>query len=258
MEPEQATRGTFYSEVAFRRPSLKTSPRYGNEDFRASPALRARVRVRRVAPPKRLAGRALQAVAKRCFDLAVAAFLIIFLAPALLAIAAAIKLTSRGPVLFRQRRYGLGKKQFEILKFRTMSMNSCDPDGVLQTRPGDTRVTSFGRFLRRTSLDELPQLFNVLRGDMSLVGPRPHVPGMFAGGVLYEDLVPEYFERLRVRPGVTGLAQVNGLRGSTEDPSVARARIRDDLAYIDHWSLALDVRILIMTARTEFLSGSGF
>ncbi|MBF9233898.1 sugar transferase [Microvirga alba] len=258
MEHEQASRGTFYSEVAARPPSLKALPLYDVNDIGLPPARRARIRVTHLHQSRREAERGLQIAAKRCFDVAVAICLIILLAPGLLMIAAAIKLTSPGAVLFRQQRYGVGKKQFAILKFRTMSVGSCDPAGVQQTRLGDARVTPVGRFLRKTSLDELPQLFNVLRGDMSLVGPRPHVPGMLAGGMLYEDLVPEYFDRLRVRPGVTGLAQVNGLRGSTEDPATARARISDDLTYIDHWSLMLDFKILIMTARTEFLSGSGF
>jgi lipopolysaccharide/colanic/teichoic acid biosynthesis glycosyltransferase len=133
-----------------------------------------------------------------------------------------------------------------------------DQAGVQQTRREDWRVTSLGRFLRRSSLDEVPQLLNVLKGDMSMVGPRPHVPGMLAGGMLYEKLVPYYFERHRVRPGITGLAQANGLRGSTEDPNAATARIKRDLEYIETWSLRLDLRLLIETARNELLQlGSG-
>jgi lipopolysaccharide/colanic/teichoic acid biosynthesis glycosyltransferase len=195
--------------------------------------------------------------AKRALDVVVAAGLLLFCLPGLLLIALAIKWTSPGPVLFRQMRYGRGGAVFEILKFRTMHVDRGDRSGVTQTRANDPRVTSIGRWLRRSSLDELPQLWNVLRGDMSLVGPRPHVPGMLGGGKLYEELVPYYFERLQVRPGVTGLAQVNGLRGSTEDAAVAIARIDSDLAYIAHWSLALDIRILWRTFRDEFLSGSG-
>lgn len=195
--------------------------------------------------------------AKRSLDIVVAVALLILLAPLLLAVAVAIKSTSPGPVIFRQKRYGIGRSEFEILKFRTMFWKSCDTTGVQQARHGDVRVTPVGRFLRTTSLDELPQLINVLRGDMSLVGPRPHVPGMLAAGMLYEELVPEYFGRLNVRPGVTGLAQVNGWRGSTEDPLAAQARIADDLLYVEHWSLALDLKIILMTAWTEFLSGTG-
>jgi polysaccharide biosynthesis protein PslA len=195
-------------------------------------------------------------LAKRWFDVSVAAVLLLLLLPGLILIAAAIKATSRGPVLFRQKRYGLGNHQFEILKFRTMFSNASDLSGVAQTRTQDPRVTPIGRLLRRSSLDELPQLWNVIRGDMSLVGPRPHVPGMLASGVLYEELVPYYFERHRMRVGITGLAQVSGLRGSTVDPGVARARIDKDLEYIEHWSLALDIQIIWLTVRREFLTGS--
>lgn len=198
-----------------------------------------------------------QALSKRCLDFSLALLMTIALAPGLLGITLAIKATSRGPVLFRQKRYGLGGKAFTIFKFRTMYADKTDTSGVRQTRRDDPRVTTVGRFLRRSSLDELPQLFNVLRGDMSLVGPRPHVPNMLAGGMLYEDLVPYYFERCRVRPGITGLAQVSGLRGSTTDATAARARIERDLDYIRQWSFWLDVRILIQTARSEFLSGNG-
>jgi lipopolysaccharide/colanic/teichoic acid biosynthesis glycosyltransferase len=195
---------------------------------------------------------------KRCFDASAAFLLLLLLAPGLLAIALAIKLTSPGPVLFRQWRYGLNNQLFRIYKYRTMYADQGDEAGVRQTRRGDQRVTSLGRFLRRSSLDEVPQLPNVLKGDMSLVGPRPHVPEMLAGGVPYEKLVPYYFERHRVRPGITGLAQANGLRGSTEDPGAAIARIKRDLEYIDTWSLRLDLRLLIETVRTELLQlGSG-
>ena len=198
------------------------------------------------------------AASKRCFDASAAFLLLLILAPGLLAIALAIKLTSPGPILFRQWRYGLNNQLFRIYKFRTMHADQGDEAGVQQTRRGDQRVTWLGHFLRRSSLDEVPQLLNVLKGDMSLVGPRPHVPGMLAGGVLYEELVPHYFERHRVRPGITGLAQANGLRGSTEDPGAAIARIERDLEYIDNWSLQLDLRLLIETARTELLqAGSG-
>jgi lipopolysaccharide/colanic/teichoic acid biosynthesis glycosyltransferase len=179
------------------------------------------------------------------------------MSPVYAAVALAIRLSSPGPILFRQQRYGLDSEPFTILKFRTKFVSDMDVTGVKQTRAGDSRVTPLGRFLRRTNLDELPQLINVLRGDMSLVGPRPHVPGMLAGGMLYETLVPTYFERHRMRPGMTGLAQINELRGSTTDPKFARARIAYDLAYVEHWSLLLDLRILWTTFRTEVLRGSG-
>lgn len=194
---------------------------------------------------------------KRAIDVFVSTALLFALAPVLAATAVAIKATSAGPVLFRQRRYGLNSEQFTIFKFRTMFTHDTDLSGVNQTRRGDPRVTPLGRFLRRTNIDELPQLFNVLLGDMSLVGPRPHVPGMRAGGMAYEALVPSYFERHRVRPGMTGLAQINELRGSTTDAKFAKARIAYDIAYVEHWSILLDLRILWTTFKTEVLRGTG-
>jgi polysaccharide biosynthesis protein PslA len=193
---------------------------------------------------------------KRCFDLVVSLGLAVCLSPGLLLIAAAIKLTSPGPILFRQTRYGIGGRTFEIFKFRTMSWDETDVTGVRQTCKNDPRVTRIGRLLRKSSLDELPQLLNVVRGEMSLVGPRPHVPGMQAGGVLYEELVPYYFRRHQMPVGITGLAQVSGLRGSTVDPVKATARIDHDLEYIDRWSLVLDLWIIWQTVRREFLTCS--
>ena len=201
--------------------------------------------------------RAASAGSKRAFDLSFAILFILAFIPALLLIAALIKSTSRGGVLFRQKRYGMGGQLFEIWKFRTMYQSQGDQRGVKQTRENDPRITPFGRFLRRTSLDELPQMFNVLKGEMSLIGPRPHVPGMLAAGVLYEELVPIYHQRHVVRPGITGLAQVSGFRGTTEDPTLATARVEHDLIYVEKWSFWLDIKILVLTAWRELTGGTG-
>jgi len=196
-------------------------------------------------------------VAKRLVDIVGAAFGLLALAPLLIGIAIAIKLTSPGPVFFRQKRYGYHNRRFSIFKFRTMHTHLGDSSGTNQTTSNDPRVTKLGRILRKTSLDELPQLINVLKGDMSLVGPRPHVPGMLAGGMLYEQLLPYYFQRHHMRPGITGLAQVNGYRGSTTAPLSAIERLESDLQYIQRWSLWFDIRIIVRTIVQECFSGSG-
>jgi polysaccharide biosynthesis protein PslA len=197
-------------------------------------------------------------IGKRVFDIAVAGAALLFFAPLLIAVAIAIKVTSPGPVLFYQSRYGYRNRFFRIYKFRTMRVDACDARGVKQAVRGDSRITPVGKMLRKTSLDEIPQLINVIRGDMSLVGPRPHVPGMLAAELPYEDLVPYYFQRHSARPGITGLAQVSGCRGSTVEPNRAISRIDYDLDYIEKWSLRMDIMILVRTIRREFLSGSGF
>ena len=194
---------------------------------------------------------------KRLFDLVVACAAVLFLAPLLIAIAIGIKVTSSGPVLFHQYRYGYRNRAFKIYKFRSMRTDAGDNSGIKQTVQGDARVTRIGKLLRRTSLDEIPQLFNVIKGDMSLVGPRPHVPGMLAAELPYEHLVPYYFQRHTARPGITGLAQVSGCRGSTVEANRAISRIDYDLVYIESWSLRMDVMIMVRTIRREFLSGSG-
>jgi lipopolysaccharide/colanic/teichoic acid biosynthesis glycosyltransferase len=194
---------------------------------------------------------------KFAFDVTCAAGALLVLSPLFVTIAAAIKLTSPGPVFFTQYRYGHRNRRFRIFKFRTMHTRLSDRSGVRQTIAGDPRVTWIGRLLRTTSLDELPQLLNVVTGDMSLVGPRPHVPGMQAASVCYEDLVPYYFQRHAIRPGITGLAQVNGCRGSTAIAAAAVSRVNYDLEYIENWSLWLDIKILWRTVRHEFFSGNG-
>jgi|ERR1041385_4246990 len=194
---------------------------------------------------------------KRAIDVLGAGFGLLILAPLLIGIAVAIKATSPGPIFFRQKRYGYHNRRFWIYKFRTMHTHLGDQKGTCQTTTDDPRVTSLGRILRKSSLDELPQLINVLKGDMSLVGPRPHVPGMLAGGILYEELTPYYFQRHHMRPGITGLAQVSGYRGGTTAPDSAIERLDRDLQYIETWSLPLDIRILARTIIREFILGSG-
>lgn len=197
-----------------------------------------------------------QMAAKRVTDLILASLALIGLSPLLLLLAVLIKIHSPGPVLFRQRRVGLHGRPFVIYKFRSMSADRCDASGISQAKSGDPRITPIGDFLRRTNLDELPQLVNVLIGDMSLVGPRPHVSGMLAGGMTYDELVPYYSARLAVKPGLTGWAQANGLRGVTDDPARAIARIDHDIAYIQNYSWLLDVRCIARTIRREYLAGS--
>ncbi len=194
---------------------------------------------------------------KRTMDVAGALVALVVLGPLLLVVALIIRLTSPGPVLFRQEREGKGGRIFTAYKFRSMYANACDLSGVQHTAKDDPRVTHIGRFIRRTSIDELPQLFNVLAGEMSLVGPRPHVPGMLAAGRPYSVAVPYYRARYAMLPGITGWAQVNGARGRIETIEQARRRVDFDIAYARDFSLLLDLRILWMTLRSEFFTGSG-
>jgi Undecaprenyl-phosphate glucose phosphotransferase len=184
-----------------------------------------------------------EVAAKRTFDLVAAAAALVALAPVLLLIAAAIRLESPGPVLFRQRRFGFNQRAFRIVKFRTMRVLEDGPD-IRQVGPGDDRLTGLGRLLRRFNLDELPQLINVVAGDMSLVGPRPHA---VAHDLSYERRIALYARRHNVKPGITGWAQVNGWRGPTRDDAAMRARVEHDLWYIDNWSFLLDLKILLLT-----------
>jgi Undecaprenyl-phosphate glucose phosphotransferase len=189
------------------------------------------------------------ALVKRIEDLVIAILCLILTLPLLFAIALAIKLDSRGPVLFRQKRLGANNLPFNVLKFRSMYAEQADPLGHQLTRARDPRITRVGRFLRMTSLDELPQLINVLKGEMSLVGPRPHPLAASAAGIAYALAISEYPIRHRVKPGITGWAQVNGWRGETTTIEQIRRRVEHDLYYIENWSLTFD---LVILGRTVF------
>jgi putative colanic acid biosynthesis UDP-glucose lipid carrier transferase len=184
------------------------------------------------------------AVIKRTTDVVLATVALLLASPIMLSIAVAIKLTSRGPVLFKQRRYGLDGEEIQVYKFRSMKV--CE-DGahVMQATRGDFRLTKIGGFLRRTSLDELPQLLNVLQGTMSMVGPRPHA---VAHNEQYRKLISGYMIRHKIRPGITGWAQINGLRGETETVDKMQKRVEFDLDYLRQWSIWLDIKILLRTA----------
>jgi putative colanic acid biosysnthesis UDP-glucose lipid carrier transferase len=187
----------------------------------------------------------LNAVRKRAMDVVLSSLALLLAWPLMLLIALTVKLTSRGPVLFKQRRYGLHGEEILVYKFRTMTVCE-DGSVVVQATPEDQRFTAIGGFLRRTSLDELPQLFNVFQGKMSLVGPRPHA---VAHNEMYRKLISGYMIRHKVRPGMTGWAQVHGLRGETKAVEQMRVRAQYDLDYLRNWSLGLDFRILLKTAR---------
>jgi Undecaprenyl-phosphate glucose phosphotransferase len=199
-----------------------------------------------------------RAFIKRAEDVALSLALLAFISPVMLTAAAAIKLTSRGPVLFRQRRLGYNNRVIEVLKFRSMYTHLSDANATQQSLRGDKRVTPVGAWLRKTSLDELPQLLNVLKGDMSLVGPRPHALATTAGGLALEEAVPVYSSRHRVKPGITGWAQVNGYRGALDSVEKIVHRVNHDLYYIENWSLGLDLKILWRTARLVFADDNAF
>ncbi len=191
------------------------------------------------------------AVLKYAKDVSLALLIMLMLLPLFAVIALAIRLNSPGPILFRQRRHGLNNTEFDIYKFRTMTVA---PAGAVatplqQTQRGDLRITAVGRFLRKWSLDELPQLLNVLGGSMSMVGPRPHAVDMRTEAQLGHEITDSYGHRHRVKPGITGWSQVNGLRGATDTVEQLRQRVELDLYYVDNWSLLLDLKILTLTSR---------
>lgn len=187
------------------------------------------------------------AVQKRLFDIVFGTVALMLFTPLMLATAVAIRLDSPGPVLFRQKRHGYNNKPIEVLKFRSMYTDLCDPTAVKAVRRGDTRVTKVGRFIRRTSIDELPQFINVIKGDLSLVGPRPHATTARTGDMLYDQIERAYSARHKVKPGVTGWAQIKGWRGEMNSEEKIRQRLEHDLYYIEHWSLWFDLKIVLLT-----------
>ena len=191
------------------------------------------------------------AMVKRLFDIVVSIFAIIIFSPVMIGTALAVKLTSKGPVIFRQERVGLHNRPFQMYKFRSMEVQNPEEEKKGWTTQNDPRVTKVGRFIRRTSLDEFPQLFNVLRGDMSLVGPRPERPQYVEK---FREEIPRYMVKHQVRPGMTGWAQVNGYRGNTS----IRKRIDYDINYIEHWTFGLDIKILFLTVFKGFVNKNAY
>ncbi len=199
-----------------------------------------------------------QVAYKACFDYVVGAIALVILSPLLALLALAIRLDSKGPILFRQPRLGFNNRIFICYKFRTMYADKMDVLADRLTMRGDPRITRIGKWMRKFSLDELPQLINVLNGTMSLVGPRPHATNAKAADRLYAEVVQQYALRHRVKPGITGWAQVNGWRGETATVEQIENRVRCDLFYIDNWSLPFDLKIVAMTILREIHSQHAF
>jgi Undecaprenyl-phosphate glucose phosphotransferase len=191
---------------------------------------------------------------KRLFDVTAAAGVLIALSPLLALTALAIFVESGRPLFFRQRRYGFNQQEFRIIKFRTMTTLE-DGDVVRQARRNDPRITRLGRFLRKWNIDELPQLINVIKGDMSLVGPRPHA---LSHNREYEQKIARYARRHNVLPGITGWAQVNGLRGEIASPELMKLRVQHDIHYIEHWTLLFDIKILLLTVLVGFVNKNAY
>ncbi|WP_122575557.1 undecaprenyl-phosphate glucose phosphotransferase [Pseudomonas viridiflava] len=195
---------------------------------------------------------------KRAEDIVLSSLALLALSPFMLLVALAIKLDSPGPVFFRQKRYGYNNRLIEVFKFRSMHQHQADATAEQQTTRGDARITRVGRFIRKTSLDELPQLFNVVAGSMSMVGPRPHATATKAAGILFEQAVKEYTSRHRVKPGITGLAQINGYRGETDTVEKIEKRVEFDLEYIENWSVWFDLYILMRTVPAVFFTREAY
>lgn len=191
---------------------------------------------------------------KRVMDIVLSLIVISLIWPVMLMVAIGVKLTSKGPVLFKQKRQGLNGEVFYIYKFRSMKLHAEKTGQVTQAKKNDSRITSVGRFIRKTSLDELPQFFNVLRGDMSIVGPRPHA---LEHDKYYGEKIPGYNHRYMTKPGITGLAQISGCRGETATIEEMKKRIDKDLEYIQAYSLSLDIKIMVMTPFT-LLKGNNY
>jgi putative colanic acid biosynthesis UDP-glucose lipid carrier transferase len=188
-------------------------------------------------------------------DRVLAAFILITISPLLMLIAISLKLTSKGPVLFKQLRHGWDGKVIKVYKFRTMVEHDEPAGEVIQAKPNDSRITKLGKFLRKTSLDELPQFFNVLQGRMSIVGPRPHA---VAHNELYKNSIKKYMQRHKVKPGITGWAQVNGWRGETDTLNKMEKRVQYDLYYIEHWSIMFDLKIIGLTLLHGFVGENAY
>jgi Undecaprenyl-phosphate glucose phosphotransferase len=184
---------------------------------------------------------------KEIEDRVIAAIAIVLLSPVMIGVALAVKFTTKGPVIFRQKRHGFNNQLVEVYKFRSMYTDMCDAKASKLVTKDDPRVTPVGRFIRKTSLDELPQLFNVLKGELSLVGPRPHATHAKAGAKIYNEVVDGYYARHRMKPGITGLAQIHGWRGETDTEEKLQRRVELDIQYIDTWSIWMDLYILAMT-----------
>ncbi|HDT5392275.1 TPA: exopolysaccharide biosynthesis polyprenyl glycosylphosphotransferase, partial [Klebsiella pneumoniae subsp. pneumoniae] len=191
---------------------------------------------------------------KRLEDIILSLFILLLISPLLIIISLAVKITSPGPVIFRQTRYGMDGKPIKVWKFRSMVVMENDTE-VKQATKDDVRVTNVGKFLRRTSLDELPQFFNVLFGEMSIVGPRPHA---VSHNEQYRSLIEGYMLRHKVKPGITGWAQINGWRGETDTLDKMEKRIEFDLEYIRSWSVWLDLKIIVMTIFKGFVNKSAY
>lgn len=194
----------------------------------------------------------MELICKKILDIVVGSIILFVLFPVFIFVGILIKIDSNGPIFFKQQRIGFRNKPFAIWKFRTMYSEKCDKEGGLSTQKDDSRITKVGSFLRKSSLDELPQIINVLKGDMSLIGPRPHAIGSMAGGKFFWEISPNYWSRHAVPSGITGLAQIKGFRGSTFKQKDLIKRLEKDMEYIESYSFISDLKILFKTILVIF------